>query len=84
MAARTYVVRVVCSAHRTIVSCSIVGVVTIDVIVLNAYGMRISDANDAELLNAEPRLLVIDAEPRFSFSDKKTSSNPNRVDTLGN
>ena len=31
----------------------------------------ISDVNDAELFNAEPRILVIDAEPILSFSEKK-------------
>ena len=30
-----------------------------------------SDVNDAGLFNAEPRLLVIDAEPRFLFLEKK-------------
>ena len=30
-----------------------------------------SDINDAELFDAEPRLLVIDAELRLSFSEKK-------------
>ena len=30
-----------------------------------------SGANNTELFDAKPRLLVIDAEPRLSFSEKK-------------
>ena len=32
------------------------------------------DVNDGELLNAEPRLLLIDAEMRLSFWEKTTLS----------
>ena len=51
----------------------------------------IIDVNDDEHFNAEPRLSVIDAEPRFLFSEKKTSpsrdysqTSPSCVETLGN
>ena len=37
------------------------------------------DVNNTELSYAEPRLLVIDAEPRISFWEK---TSPNRVETL--
>ena len=40
-----------------------------------------SDVNHAELFDAEPRLLVIDDEPRLSFSEEKKTS-PSRTETL--
>ena len=42
--------------------------------------MSSSGVNNIEVFDAESRLLVIDTEPRLSFSEKKTS--PNRGETL--
>ena len=35
------------------------------------YKLCTSGVNNTELFDAEPRLLVIDAEPRLSFSEEK-------------
>ena len=48
--------------------------------------------HNTELFDADPRLLVIDAEPRLSFSEKNepepsrdySQTSPSRVETLGN
>ena len=50
-----------------------------------------SDVNNVESFNAEPILLVIDAEPRLSFSKENelepsrysNKTSPSRVETLG-
>ena len=53
--------------------------------------MSSSGVNNTELFDAESRLLVIDTEPRLSFSEKKLSfspsqdssqTNPSRAETL--
>ena len=41
--------------------------------------MYTSDVNDTELFNAELRLLVIDAEPRLLFSEKRRARSEPRL-----
>ena len=59
--------------YYTIYTVFIVCILTYITMVLNG------DVNDAKMCEAEPRVLVIDAKPRLSFSEK---TSPSRDETL--